>query len=148
MLRFADCVPILFYDQRRQAIGLAHAGWRGIPAEIIPATVATMTEAFGSRPADIWAGVGPSIGPCCYEVGPEVVQEVSAVMNGQRPFRTVDDGTHLDLWAAVRSQLLTAGVTKIEISELCTACHNEDWFSHRAEKGRTGRFGVVIGLKP
>lgn len=147
MLRFADCVPVLFYDRRRRAIGLAHAGWRGLPAGVVGATVATMTASLECRPADLWAGIGPSIGPCCYEVGPEVVEQVKAAVNGSDPFRWQGERVHLDLWAAVQSQLEESGVGEIEVAELCTACHTDDWFSHRAERGETGRFGVVIGLK-
>lgn len=146
MLRFADCVPVLFFDRRRRVIGLAHVGWRGLPAGVAPATAATMVRAFGCRPADLWAGVGPSIGPCCYEVGPEVVEQITAAVNGAHPFRVVDGRVHLDLWAAVRWQLVEAGVGQVELAQLCTSCHTDEWYSHRAEGGATGRFGVVIGL--
>ena len=147
MLRFADCAPVLFYDRRRRAIGLAHAGWRGVSAGVVPSTVATLVQAFGCRPAELWAGIGPSIGPCCYEVGQEVVEQVSAAVNGRDPFRWENGRAHLDLWAAVEGQLEEAGVGQVEVAELCTACHTDDWFSHRAEGGKTGRFGVVMGLE-
>ncbi len=149
MLRFADCVPVLFYEQRRRVIGLAHAGWRGVAAGIVPSSVAALVETFGCHPADLWAGVGPSIGPCCYEVGPEVVEGISAALHGESaPSRQDDDGRlYVDLWAAVRRQLEQAGVGQIKVAELCTACRTDDWFSHRAEKGRAGRFGVAIGLR-
>jgi YfiH family protein len=147
LLRFADCVPVLLYDRRRRAIGLAHAGWRGIPAGVVAATVATLVEVFGCEVVDLWAGIGPSIGPCCYEVGTEVVGQVKAAVNGREPFRWADGGVHLDLWAAVQSQLEEAGVGQIEVAELCTACHTGEWFSHRAENGKTGRFGVAMALK-
>ncbi len=146
MLRFADCVPVLFYDRRRRVIGLAHAGWRGLPAGVVAATAATMVRVFGCRPADLWAGVGPSIGPCCYEVGPEVVEQVAAAVNGVNLFRRVNGRVHLDLWAAVRGQLVEAGIGQVEVAELCTGCHTDEWYSHRAEGGATGRFGVIIGL--
>jgi YfiH family protein len=146
MLRFADCVPVLLYDRRKRVIGLAHAGWRGIPAGVIPATVAALVDGFGCEPRDVWAGVGPSIGPCCYEVGPEVIAEVSVALNGRKPYRTLDGRVHLDLWAAVSGQLTDAGVEEVEVAEICTSCHSDEWFSHRAEKGSTGRFGVAIGL--
>jgi YfiH family protein len=148
MLRFADCVPVLFYERRRRAIGLAHAGWRGVPAGVVPATVTTMVETLGCNPADLWAGVGPGIGPCCYKVGVEVAAQISAAVNGSDPFRQENGRIYLDLWAAVQSQLEQAGVGQIEVAGLCTACHTEDWFSHRAEGGKTGRFGVVIGFRP
>jgi YfiH family protein len=125
---------------------LAHAGWRGLPAGVVPATVGRLVEALGCAPSDLWAGIGPSIGPCCYEVGPEVVEQVSAAVNGRDPFRWEHGRPHLDLWAAVKSQLEEAGVRQVEVARMCTACHTDDWFSHRAEGGVTGRFGVAIGL--
>lgn len=148
MLRFADCVPVLFYERRRRVIGLAHAGWRGVAVGVIPATIATLVEAFDVRPADLWAGVGPAIGPCCYEVGPEVVEQISASLDGKAPFRQGNgDRLYLDLWTAVQRQLEESGVGQVKVAELCTACHTDDWFSHRAEKGQTGRFGIAIGLE-
>jgi len=148
MLRFADCVPVLFYDRRRRVVGLAHAGWRGVPAGVVPATVGRLVEVFGCRPEELWAGIGPSIGPCCYEVGAEVVQQVSAALNGRDPVRWENGRAHLDLWAAVQSQLAEAGVGQVEVARMCTACRTDEWFSHRAEGGMTGRFGVVLGLRP
>jgi YfiH family protein len=147
MLRFADCVPLMFYDRHQRVIGLAHAGWRGVAVGLVQATVRTLVEVFGCRPADLWAGVGPSIGPCCYQVGHEVVESVRAAVHGRDPFHQVDGHAYLDLWAAVTSQLTEAGVERIELAGLCTACHTDEWFSHRAEEGKTGRFGVVIALK-
>jgi YfiH family protein len=148
MLRFADCVPVLFFDRRKRVTGIAHVGWRGVPAGVLSATVLTMVEAFGCEPRDLWAGVGPSIGPCCYQVGPDVVEQVSVTVNGHDPFRWQSGRVHLDLWLAVQGQLLASGVGQVEASEMCTACHTDEWFSHRAENGKTGRFGVTIGLKP
>ena len=147
MLRFADCVPVLFYDRQRRVIGLAHAGWRGVTSRVVLATVETLVRAFGCRPADMWAGVGPSIGPCCYQVGQEVVEQVGGVLDGGALFHQVNGRAHLDLWAAVQCQLVEAGVRQIDVAELCTACDTDEWFSHRAEGGKTGRFGVVIGLR-
>jgi len=147
VMRFADCVPLLFYDPVRQAIGLAHAGWRGTVAGIGPATVQAMVDTYGSRPEDIVAGVGPSIGPCHYEVGPEVVAQVREVfgsMQGLIQVGSESHGPHLDLWEANRRALEKAGLRRIEVSGLCTACHTHEFFSHRGEAGRTGRFGAII----
>jgi YfiH family protein len=149
MLRFADCVPVLFHDPVRQAVGLAHAGWRGTVSHIARATVEKMVDAFGCSPADIRAGIGPSIGPCCYEVGPEVVSAAQKAFP-DAPFvlqRGSGERWHFDLWAANHHQLAAAGVTEIELSGLCTACRTDEWFSHRAEGGRTGRLAAVIGLR-
>jgi YfiH family protein len=147
LMRFGDCAPILFFDPARRAVGLAHAGWRGIAADTIGATVRTMREQLGCDPSDLWAGIGPTIGPCCYEVGPEVVSAVQASCPpGADVTHQVNGRTHLDLPAAVQAQLHAAGVTQIEHAGICTACRVDEFFSHRAERGRTGRFGVVIGL--
>ncbi len=148
-MRFADCVPLLFHDPVRRVIGMAHAGWRGTVQGVGANTVRTMVEAYGCKPADIQAGIGPSIGPECYQVGEEVVTAVEDY------FGTVDglirrdprDGTaYLDLWAANRLDLQRAGVEQIEVAGVCTAAHTDEFYSHRAEQGRTGRFGAVIAL--
>lgn len=149
MLRFADCVPILLYDPIRRAIGLAHAGWRGTIEKISQKTVLTMMEACGSRPGDIIAGVGPSIGPCCYKVGEDVIGFVrGAFDNWQTLLHQRRDGSfHFDLWEANRAQLAQVGIREIEVAALCTACRSDEFFSHRAEGGVTGRFAAVLGLK-
>jgi hypothetical protein len=147
LMRFADCAPVLFFDSVRRVVGMAHAGWRGVAGGAIGATVRAMAEQLGSQPADLWAGVGPTIGPCCYAVGREVVAAVQAACPpGADVVRRVDGATHLDLPAAVQAQLRAAGVERVEDAGLCTACRVDEFFSHRAEHGRTGRFGVVLGL--
>jgi len=148
-LRFADCVPIVFYNARQQAIGLAHAGWRGVAENVAAATVEAMQTAFGSDPRDLWAGIGPCISVDQYRVGPEVIDAVRAAVPPTAPIirRQPDGSTHLDLNAAVTAQLRACGLTQIEDAQLCTASRTDDWFSHRAENGATGRFGVVIGLR-
>jgi copper oxidase (laccase) domain-containing protein len=95
------------------------------------------------------AAIGPSIGPDHYEVGPDVVSQVeqSFGMDANRLIEVRAGKTYLDLWAANRLQLEKSGVEQIEIAGLCTACHIDDWFSHRAEKGKTGRFGALIALQ-
>ncbi len=164
----ADCVPLLFYDPVVQAIGVAHAGWRGTARGIAAATVAAMSEQFGSRPADIRAGVGPSIGPCCYEVSTEVRE----LFLGQRAFEEMPteeryrelvassvvfetvtlpqkESLRLNLWETNRKQLLLAGLLPehIELPDICTSCAKDRFFSHRAEAGRTGRFPALLALR-
>ena len=148
-MRFADCVPVLFYDPVRGAIGLAHAGWQGTVRKVVTATVEAMQEHYGSLPEDILAGIGPSIGPDHYEIGPDVIAEVERAFSAEVTslLQSVDGAVKLDLWKANKIALEQAGVTQIEIAEICTACHVEDWYSHRAENGRTGRFGALIGLE-
>jgi len=149
MQRFADCVPILLWDARRRAIGLAHAGWRGTLLGIAREVTRAMMEAFGSRPDDLAVGLGPGIGPCCYQVGAEIAPAVNAAFpHGDGVLiRQADGSYHLDLWEANRQQLAALGVEQIQVSNLCTACHTAEFYSHRAEKGKTGRFGVVVGLR-
>ena len=147
LLRFADCVPVLFFDPVRRAVGIAHAGWRSVVAGVVGDTVRTMRDRLGCAPADLWAGIGPSIRPCCYEIGPEVLTAIGAACPpGAEIEKLVDGRSHLDLPAAVRAQLREAGVKQIEDSGLCTACRVDEFFSHRAEHGHTGRFGIVLGL--
>ena len=147
-MRFADCVPILFYDPVMKVVGVAHAGWQGTVKRIATATVDKMVLNYGCDPADIRAGIGPSIGPHHYEIGPEVVGRVKETF-GLRALSLLgsqDGSVHFDLWEANRLLLEQAGIKQIEISGLCTACHPQDWFSHRGERGKTGRFGALIGL--
>ncbi len=147
-MRFADCVPILIHDAARGVIAIVHAGWPGIVVGIVSATLRVMRDAFGSRPGDVWAGLGPAIRVECYQFGAELARRVVAACPAGAPLLSVQpDGTlHLDLVAAVRSQLQAEGVTDLEDSGICTACHTDEWFSHRVEK-TTGRFGVVLGLR-
>ncbi len=147
-MRFADCVPILLHDRRRGVVALAHAGWLGTVRGAAAAAVRAMVRQYGSEPADILAAIGPSIGPDHYEVDPEVVAQIRQCFGpGAAQLIDLRDGrTYLDLWAANRMQLQAEGVDRIEVSSLCTACHLEDWFSHRGEHGRTGRFGALMAL--
>jgi len=149
MLRFADCLPVLLYDPVRRAIGLAHAGWKGTIEGIAAKTALAMMEAYGSHPSDIIAGLGPCIGPCCYQVGSEVIELVKAKFNPWQGLLRLqgDNSVHFDLWEANRRQLAELGVEEIEMIELCTACRTDEFFSHRAEGGRTGRFAVVLGTR-
>ena len=147
-MRFADCVPILYYDPVQKVTGVAHAGWRGTLGRAQVNVIDTMREAFGCRPQDIQAGIGPSIGPDHYQVGEEVVEEahkVFASLDGI--IKRADDGSaYLNLWEANRRRLADSGVEQIEIAAICTASNTTEFFSHRAEKGKTGRFGTVITL--
>ena len=154
LLCFADCTPILFLDPVHRAVGIAHGGWKGTVRRIAAKTVLRMQQEFGTRPEELLAAIGPSIGPCCYEVGPEVERQFKEAFPGHEAklFSHPDEegGTHLSLWAANRLQLEEAGVLPEHIDEArtCTACHHEDFFSYRADGGRTGRLGAVIALRP
>jgi len=148
-MRFADCVPILFHDPRKGVIGVAHAGWVGTLRDVATATINAMTKQYGSNPADVIAGIGPSIGPDHYEVGSDVILQVMQKFgdDSEQLLKSHNGKIHFDLWKTNRILLEKAGVEKIEVAEICTACNTNDWFSHRAEKGRTGRFGALITLQ-
>jgi polyphenol oxidase len=149
MMRFADCVPILLFDPRRSAVGLVHAGWKGTIGRIAAAGVRMLEKTFGSNPADILAGIGPSICQNCYSVGDEVIEAVHTSLPDIA--RVVISKNHsqfqFDLWESNRRILLEAGVQNIETSAICTAENLGEWFSHRAENGTTGRFAAFIGLR-
>ena len=147
-MRFADCVPVIFHDAARGVIAIAHAGWPGVVAGILGATVRAMRDEFGCQPSAIWAGIGPAIRVECYQFGADLAQRVVAACPvGANILSHQPDGAlHLDLIAAVKLQLGAADVLGIEDSGICTACHTDEWFSHRKEK-KTGRFGVVVGLR-
>jgi YfiH family protein len=159
----ADCAAVLLWDPARNAVGIAHAGWRGTVARVVAATVARMRASFGSNPRDLLAAIGPSIGPCCYEVGAEVIDAVVAAFPGdagellQHPdmasagsFRASvnEDRRHFDLWRANERVLVEAGVAEanIEVAGLCTSCRTDLFYSHRAERGNTGRFGAMVTI--
>jgi YfiH family protein len=149
MLRFADCLPILLYDPESGATGLGHAGWRGTASGLARRMVSAMAEYLGINPAETIACLGPAIGPCCYEVGPEVVQFVNGSVErwDGSLLPLADNRFTLDLWEANRQQLLEAGIRQIEASRMCTACHTDEFYSHRAERGATGRFAAVMGIR-
>jgi YfiH family protein len=148
LLRFADCQPIILYDPVHHALALIHAGWRGIAQGIAFRAVETMQEAFGTTPSRIVAGLGPAIGPCCYLVGDNVAAAMGyALPDWNQSMQAVEGGWRLDLSAANAQQLTAAGMHHIEQAGLCTACHTDEFFSHRAEGGRTGRFAVMVYLK-
>jgi YfiH family protein len=148
-MRFADCVPILVHDPRNGIIGLSHAGWMGTLRDVATATVQAMKKNYGSKPADLIACIGPSIGPDHYEIGADVILQVMQKFEDESELvlKSHQGKIHFNLWETNRLLLQRAGVENIEISEICTACHTQDWFSHRAEKGRTGRFGALISLR-
>ncbi len=152
MVLVADCVAVSFYDPKRCAIGVAHAGWKGTLGRITERTVDSMAEAFRSDPGDLFAGISPSIGKGHYEVGPEIVEAYQKEFgrSGSSQFIQEDmDGTcYLDLWGMNESRLRAAGLpaAHIEVTDMCTACHPTLFYSHRHDQGQTGRFGALIML--
>ncbi|MFX4261440.1 peptidoglycan editing factor PgeF [Pelotomaculum propionicicum] len=148
---YADCVPVFFLDPVRKVVALAHAGWKGTVLKIGLKVVERMAGCFGTDPLDCLAGVGPSIGPCCYEIDEPVMSRFRDVFHGGRQFaEAVAEGKwKLNLWEANRATLIEAGLKPENVltSRLCTSCHGDLFFSHRAQKGRTGRMASLIMLK-
>jgi len=147
-MRFADCVPILLFDPVRRAAGIAHAGWRGTVSKVAGEAVRAMERAFGSAAKDLKAGIGPSICAEHYEVGEEVAEAVLAAFGAQadRVLQRVNGRRRFDLWEANRLDLEDAGVRQIEVAGECTFSRSDLWYSHRGEKGRTGRFVAMLGI--
>ena len=148
---YADCVPLFFLDYKRRVIGLSHSGWRGTTAKIGQQTLNAMQQHYGTRPEDCLVGIGPSIGPCCFEVDSSVADEFIDVWpeHQNEIVKTLKNGKFtVDLWKANRIQLEEMGVpaSSITISALCTACNTDIFFSHRKEKGRTGSLAAVLML--
>ncbi len=147
-MRFADCVPLLFHDPKKGVVGIAHAGWMGTVKGVAEASIKGMQARYGSDPADVVVGIGPSISVDQYEVGEEVAAQFREKYgaDSDRILQIRNGKIHLDLWMANVIQLQNMGVEQIQVSGLCTASHLDDWFSHRAEKGKTGRFGALLAL--
>lgn len=150
-VQVADCVPLLLADVRSGAVAAAHAGWRGMAAGVPRVAVEALAREFGSRPADLVAAQGPSIGPCCCEVGEEAREafDRAGVLPAARSRWFVDSlrgRPHLDLWQAARDQLAEAGVpdSSIHACGLCTVTHRDVFFSYRGDGPATGRMVGVI----
>jgi YfiH family protein len=169
----ADCVPILLVDAKKRAVAAVHAGWRGTLARIAVKAIGQMQMHFATNPTDLLAAIGPSIGPCCYEVGTEVATQFHSQFADAPDwfdeFRTGDEpnpvqwlnmmppghqpppkNVHLDLKKANRAQLLTLGLRpqNIFVSDLCTACHLDLLFSYRKQGPQSGRLLSVVGVSP
>lgn len=150
VLRYADCTPIIIYDPVRYAAAVVHSGWRGTVQGATRAAVDALAKEYGSRPADLVAGIGPSIGPCCYEVGDDVVSAVRSTFDRPDDLLLAPAGKtrrHFDLWAANRRWLIGAGVRHVEVAGLCTVCRVDEFYSYRAEQGKTGHFAAVMALR-
>lgn len=152
MIFLADCVPVMFYDPSKGVIGVAHAGWKGTLGLVAQKTVEVFRQGFGCAPEDIFVGIGPSIGPCCCQVGQEVVSQVEHAFGANHDYirnKTADGKAFLDLWTANSGQLVQAGIDEknIEMAEICTCHHPDVFFSHRSEKGKTGRMGAGIVIR-
>jgi polyphenol oxidase len=138
-VKTADCLPILLVDVRHRAVGAVHAGWRGAVSRIAHNAVDAMRLRWNSRAEDLHAAIGPGIGPCCFEVGPEVAVQ----------FGLPAERNRVDLSAVVRRQLLAAGLRpeRIYTTGLCTVCRPGEFHSFRRDREKAGRMISVIGVK-
>ena len=156
---YADCVPLLFVDPVRRAVGLSHSGWRGTVQGMGARTAEAMREAFGSRPEDLLVGIGPSICRDCYEVSEDVADAFRALFSEpgfqKLPVRLSDvlsakgNGKYqLDLWKANEAVCLSAGLLPqhISVTDVCTCCNPDRLFSHRASGGKRGNLGMFVML--
>jgi YfiH family protein len=146
----ADCPVVLVYDEMTRAIGAVHASWRGTVAGIARHLVQSMVKQYGCDPGQMVAGICPSAGPCCYEIGPEVARIVAHRFDRPERYLPVRNGqTMLDLWQANFDQLTEQGLRpeKIERADLCTIC-DDRFFSHRREGKTTGRNALIAGIRP
>ena len=151
LVRVADCVPVIFYEPDSKVLAVVHAGWKGTAGGITAKAAGLMAQHYQCDTKNIRAGIGPSIGPCCYEVRQDVAECFQKTMGNKRFLmpETEENLFSLDLPEANRHQLIESGLApeNIEMSWLCTACNSNLFFSHRGEKGKTGRFALVAGLR-
>lgn len=145
----ADCTPILLHDPVTGAVGAAHAGWRGTASKIAAKTVEAMVAAYGCKPENIRAAIGPNIGQCCFETDRDVPDAMVAAYGSaaQEYIRQTGSKYYVNLKALNALALQQAGVTQIEISEACTACQSERYWSHRITGGNRGSQGAIIVCK-
>lgn len=136
-VKTADCIPVLLVDERNRTVAAVHAGWRGTVARIAPRALDAMRVRFGADPADVRAAIGPGIGKCCYEVGPEV-----AVHFGEQ------GRAHIDLAQANRTQLIEAGIApqSIYLADFCTFCRPAEFHSFRRDRESAGRLYSFAGI--
>ncbi len=149
VMRYADCVPLLLYDAVKKAIGLGHAGWRGTVNGMAARMVRAMQRNYRCEPADIQAVIGPAISRRNYPVGQDVVGQALAYFGPRADVIAPDPASgcwQFDLWRANIRDLEGAGLRQVKVLDICTFENTADFYSHRAENGRTGRFGVVISL--
>jgi YfiH family protein len=137
-VKTADCIPVLLVDERQRAVAAVHAGWRGTVAGIVGAAINAMHKRYGTEPADLHAAIGPGIGECCYEVGPEVAEQFG-----------LEGRVHLDLASVNRDQLLEAGLCpeRIYLSNLCTMCRPDEFHSFRRDREAAGRLHSFVGIR-
>jgi len=146
---FADCLPIFFLDPKRQVVGLAHAGWRGVSLNICEQMISKMRYVFQCSPKDILVSIGPSIGPCCFEIQEDILPDFKDFRFREDIIIRKNNRIFIDLWQICFDQLKEMEVSEgnIEISEICTSCEKDIYSSHRRDKENTITMGGVIGIK-
>lgn len=149
--QFADCTGLLFYDPIKKVIAASHAGWRGTAGEIGRVTVLKMESEYGCRPSDIIAGIAPSIGPCCFEVDDPVIEQFEKIKSYDISKVIRNDGNgkyHVDLWKANLLSLMSAGLKEenISVTDICTKCNSDMFFSHRVTGFDRGNLAALICL--
>lgn len=147
-LNFADCTPVILYDEKQNIGAIAHAGWRGTAQRIAPLTIKKMIDEFNTKTKDVIAIIGPAIGFCCYNVGQEVYEKLSQTVNNFNGLYEIRQGNiFVDLKNINKQQLLEIGVEKIDVCPYCTVCNNENFFSYRKENATTSRHSAILKLK-
>ena len=147
-LNFADCTPIIIYDEKQNIGAISHAGWRGTAGKIASKTIQKLITEFNSNPSDLKALIGPAISICCYNVGEDVLEKlVSTIKNPEGTFEKRDEKFYVDLKEINRRQMEEEGVLKIDVCPYCTVCDNDLFFSYRKENGTTNRHSAILKLK-
>lgn len=146
LLHFADCTPIILYDPVARALAVVHAGWKGTAAKIVCNAVTFLQDNYSSVQSNIVAAIGPAIGSCCYPTGNDVAEKLQAtVADGDGLIKWADQ-PRPDLKAINAMQLLEAGLINVDVTNICTACQPELFYSHRQSGGKTGRQGAIACL--
>lgn len=147
-LNFADCTPIILYDESMNIGAIIHAGWRGTAANIVTKTVLKMTKSLSSKPEYIKAAIGPAIGFCCYNVGEDVYNSLKATVSDFSELSEIRNGDiFVDLKHINARQLTECGVTQIDIAPYCTCCNNDLFYSYRKENATTNRHSAVLKIR-
>lgn len=149
-LNFADCTPIILYDKKQNIAAVVHAGWRGTVGKIVIRTIDKMVEELNCNVNNMVAVIGPAIGKCCYDIGEEVYEQLCAVVTENEKdncFEFKNGKIYADLKTINKYQIQSTGIKKIEISEYCTCCDNDKFFSYRKENGTSSRLSAVVRLK-
>ena len=148
---YADCVPVFLFDPEVKVIGLAHSGWKGTLHQISAKAVNVMVERFNCKPENIVSAIGPSIGVCCFEVGNEVKDQFINKISWSKNFciKKDEEKSYIDLQGIVKQTLINSGLKNenIFISNICTKCNKDMFFSHRGDMGKTGSLAAIMQLK-